>query len=242
VSVPVVSGLDLGKSYDYSALAVCQQAQGPDPMAPSRPCWHYVCDHLQRWPLGTPYTTVNDRRGIGDDVAAIFGHPSLARSLVAVDQSGVGAAVLDLLRSLRPPCVLVGVTITGGYTARPSGVLEWHVPKAALVSLLVSLMHSGRLKVSPALQLAPQLSRELSAFREKQAAGGSLTYEADRPGDHDDLVICLALAVWLGEIAPPYTAGMIGRGRPSAAHAAPPGTFLPAGPGLGRPGKVPERW
>jgi len=47
------------------------------------------------------------------------------------------------------------------------------------------------------LPFADDLVRELSDFRVKLTARGRATYAA-RLGGHDDLVVAVALAVWLG--------------------------------------------
>jgi hypothetical protein len=221
-----VSGLDLGQSADHSALAVCRQVETTDPLASGRLCWCYECCHLARWPLGTPYTTVGEQVGIGEQVRDLFCDDPLCGSTLAVDQTGVGRAVVDMLRGLNLGCAVVGVTITGGELARQEA-LDWHVPKRALVSLLVSLLQSGRLRIAPALKLAPDLQRELAAFRVKQSASGHESFEAMRERDHDDLVCALGLSVWLGERQPPFRASDIGRGKQTRSRQAPLGTFLP---------------
>jgi hypothetical protein len=61
-------------------------------------------------------------------------------------------------------------------------------------------MQNGQLKIAEALQLAPVLRRELLNFKVKiTIATGHDSYEAWREGDHDDLVLAVALACWCGE-------------------------------------------
>jgi hypothetical protein len=61
-------------------------------------------------------------------------------------------------------------------------------------------MQNGQLKIAEALQLAPVLRRELLNFKVKiNIATGHDSYEAWREGDHDDLVLAVALACWCGE-------------------------------------------
>jgi hypothetical protein len=51
-------GLDLGQSNDYTALAVVQSGKGPDGNGRTKTFLHLR--HLERYPLGTPYTSVAD--------------------------------------------------------------------------------------------------------------------------------------------------------------------------------------
>ena len=63
-----------------------------------------------------------------------------------------------------------------------------------LVRALVVALESGRLKIARRIPLAGALMRELAAFRVKVSQRGHDTYEGR--GEHDDLVIATALAVW----------------------------------------------
>jgi hypothetical protein len=184
-------GLDLGQAADYTAAAVFErpavQLGQPEP--------DYALRHLQRFPLGTPDTEIVPA------VAALLGRPPLCEALtyLAVDKTGVGAAVCDLLLPHFPG--MAAVTITGGsqVTAEPGG---YHVPKRDLVSTLQVLLQARRLKIAAGLPEAAALTRELQVFRAKvSVATGHESFEAWRERDHDDLVLACALAAWLGERA-----------------------------------------
>jgi hypothetical protein len=59
---------------------------------------------------------------------------------------------------------------------------------------------SGQLKIADALPLKDTLVKELLNFRVKiNISTAHDSYEAWREGDHDDLVLCVALACWAGE-------------------------------------------
>jgi hypothetical protein len=62
------------------------------------------------------------------------------------------------------------------------------------VARLETLLAAGRLRVAPGLKLAPEIRRELSAFRAKVSGTGHHAYEAGG-GAHDDLVLALAIAL-----------------------------------------------
>ncbi len=72
-----------------------------------------------------------------------------------------------------------------------------YVPKRELVRGLVTAFENGRLKIAKGLPLAGALMGELRAFQMRFTAKGRDTYAA-RSGEHDDLVMAVALAVWFG--------------------------------------------
>ncbi len=73
-----------------------------------------------------------------------------------------------------------------------------HVSQDAGAPLV--LMQNGQLKIAEGLRLKDVLVKELLAFRVKiNISTAHDSYEAWREGDHDDLVLALALACWAGE-------------------------------------------
>jgi hypothetical protein len=219
--IDYVLGLDLGQASDYTALAVLQRTWTPAPREkdireilcgsvirqprdsdpkPKRdpPRFCYGVRHLRRWPLGTAYTA------IVPDVVNLVATSELEGSALAVDQTGVGAAVVDMLRQAGPKASLSPVLITGGHEITRDGY-TWHVPKKELVSTLQVLLQYRRLKIAnlPEREL---LAKELLAFRVKITTAANETFEAWRERDHDDMVLAVALAAWLGERSPPCRA------------------------------------
>ncbi len=186
-----LAGLDLGQASDYSALAI---AEGR--MVPSKGgLAHLEFVQLARWPLGTTYTHI---------VAAIvklFAEPPLAGSLLCVDATGVGRAVLDQLAAAGPKADVRWIGITGGDKAGARDDRRgWNVPKRDLAGVLHVFFGTGRLRVVPSLPLAKLLMKELQTFTVKiNISTGHDTYEALREGDHDDLVLAVAMAVWWAE-------------------------------------------
>src|SRR5262245_7544344 len=188
-----VLGLDLGQAQDYSALAVLERQRRPDPRDPKATENHYAVRHLKRWTLGTRYTA------IVVEVAGLVKTPPLVNPLAGVDKTGVGQAVVDMFRDAQMPAWLHAVLITSGFQVLYGDDGAWHVPKKELVSVLQVLLQSRRLKVSQELAHAATLVRELQAFRVKVTVAANETFEAWRERDHDDLVLAVALAAWLGE-------------------------------------------
>ncbi len=132
--------------------------------------------HLERLPLGTPYPKV---------VARIAGLvDQLPGAALVVDATGVGRAVLDQMHEagLEP----IPVTITGGRFMSFDGDM-WRVPKKALLRPLVAATESGRLKVAKGL-------REAAAFQRRITERGHDAFQGI--GEHDDLVIAVALSCW----------------------------------------------
>src|SRR5262249_13915804 len=138
-------GLDLGQAADHTALAVLERRWLRAPDDPHQLLAHYGARHLKRWQLKTPYPA------IVDELAALLqappAAPPLAWPLLVPDQTGVGAAVVHLIRRAGLPARLQPVLITAGHEV----VLEegvWHVPKKELVSVLQVLLQARRLKVA----------------------------------------------------------------------------------------------
>ena len=180
-----VVGLDLGQVSDFSALAVLERLDYEGIWA--------VRD-LRRFPLGIPYPAVAER--IGQLMSSI---PLRGASLV-VDRTGVGRAVVDLLRAPALGCRVVPVTITSGENVtREPGGSGFRVPKRDLVSVLQVLLQNRRLKVAAGLPEAKKFQGELAAFKVQISDDGHDGYGAGRASEHDDLVVAVALAAWFGQ-------------------------------------------
>ncbi len=176
-------GLDLGQKNDPTAIAVVERIHA----VPS-PAFHVR--HLERMPLGTPYPRVVDR------VRQIVQHDRLkGKCALAVDATGVGAPVVDMLRAARLGCDLAAVSITGGDRQTRSGS-AWNIPKRDLLAALQLTLERGDLKIAHNLKLAAPLLRELTDFRSTTNASGHVRIGADGSGEHDDLVIAISLACW----------------------------------------------
>jgi hypothetical protein len=153
--------------------------------------------YLERIPLGTPYPEVVER------VVAVTRSRQLAgRCHLAVDGTGVGRPVVDLLRRAKPEAVLQPVTITGGQTETMDQGF-YRVPKRDLIVGLQVLLQRGGLQIAKGLQFARKLVEELEAVEVRISAAGNEQYAAWREGTHDDLVFAVALACWSAQKAFP---------------------------------------
>jgi hypothetical protein len=170
-------GVDLGQTRDYSAIAVVQKesVRKENALPP-----HLLVRRVERIALGTPYPLVAARIR-----ALTHEHPFYGRCALAVDATGVGAPVVDMLREPGLACDLAAVTITGGTRESRRGYLHFNVPKRDLISGVQLALEKGLLRIAGGMKEAASLIGELTAMQ----IGAST-------GEHDDLVLALALACW----------------------------------------------
>ncbi len=174
-------GLDLGQAKDFTAIAILEEKETR----------HYDLRHIERH-RGIPYPQVVDR--LRELLSRLPGTPSLA-----IDATGVGRPVVDMIRDSNLKADAYAITITGGDEATRKG-FDYHVPKRDLVSSVACLLQTGRLRIPRTLPDVDVLERELLRFRAKiSLSTGKETYEAWREQDHDDLVLAVALGCWLNE-------------------------------------------
>jgi hypothetical protein len=67
-------------------------------------------------------------------------------------------------------------------------------------------MQARRLQIARSLPDAATLVRELQNFQVKITAAANETFGTWRDGQHDDLVLAVALACWWSERVPPFEA------------------------------------
>jgi hypothetical protein len=184
-----VWGLDLGQAQDYSALAVNSMTRTPGESG--RQAWSHGFRVLHRWPLRTSYTSIIDDLGkLAEE---------LPGSWLVVDATGVGKAITEMVFEAHLPVAkVVPVVIHGGHRSTLEGGC-WHAAKADLVGSVNAAMQRKALAFAPGLREAPQLQRELRAFRSKvNMVTRHESYEHWRERDKDDLVFAVGLAVWYG--------------------------------------------
>lgn len=209
IAAACIVGVDLGKLQDYTAISVLVRIEdetlprgtgdGFRPLrpheAPRRHFKEYQLRHVERLPLGTAYRRVAERaRELAAKAAAETGAPVRT----AIDFTGVGVPVFEMMQEegIRP---LAGISIHGGDSVSRDGPV-YRVPKRDLVAVLQVHLQNGTLAFAEGLKHAPELKRELQNFKAKiNIATGHDSYEAWREGDHDDLVLALAIGVWYAE-------------------------------------------
>ena len=192
--------------------------------------------HIERV-RGVSYPAVVEHtRSLLEALRAGEPQPELA---LVLDYTGVGRPVADMIAAAKLDAKLRLVTITGGDAVTQGERGEWRVPKRDLAGVVQLLLQSGRLRIGEGLPLAGTLTQELKNFRVKINLAGHDSYgvvEEWRAGNHDDLVLALALACWWGERLPrPVTTPILAPGG---------GTVfpLPAGMSLSRERDEVEWW
>jgi hypothetical protein len=183
-------GLDLGQAQDYTAIAVIEAVR---PNHSEEKVLHVR--HLERF-RDRLYPDVADRVEILMETSELK-----VRSELVIDATGVGPAVTDIFK--KRGRFFREVKIHGGDSeSMADGV--YRVPKRNLVSALQVALQSGTLKIAAGLDLAEVLRQELLDFRVKvNIETAHESYGAWREGDHDDLVLAVAMAVWLARTPQP---------------------------------------
>jgi len=187
-----ILGLDLGQSQDFSALVALRKRLAADGKA------RLTVRGIKRWPLGTLYTQISA------DVAEVIGRPpswplDLAGCTLGVDRTGCGQPVLEMIRGAKPLATIRPIFITAGNKVTPDG-RGFNVPKRELVAAVQAALQSRRLEIPSSIPEAKSLEKELLSFKARISTTAHESFEADwREGNHDDLVLALAIAVWLAE-------------------------------------------
>ncbi len=189
---PYIAALDLGRERDHSALAIVERRVIPLGFDPVHFCQRTETQvwlrALERFPLGTPYRDVV--AGVSQRLRT---PPFLSRTPLVVDATGVGAAVVEMLRDTALP--LVPVILTAGEHVNYSGG-HTHAPKQDVVTALAVLLEQHKFFADRALPLAPAFVREMETFQARPLPSGRVRLQARREADHDDLVMAVALASW----------------------------------------------
>jgi len=185
----------LGQRRDHSAVAVVEKLERPRPYGTPE-FEAFVVRHLERMPLGTTYPQVVAR------VCSMLSAREMHRQCeLVVDATGVGAPVVEMLRAEGPACDISSVTITGGEkeSGGPGyGGGHYNVPKRDLIASVQLALEKGELRISGLLRDANALVEELVDVRKTFRESGRDRVGAEGAGEHDDLVIALALACWKG--------------------------------------------
>ena len=105
---------------------------------------------------------------------------------------------MDIFKQAGLPCPIKPITITAG-NALTKADDGWHVPKKELVSVMQVLLQGRRIKVAKQLPAAQVLTLEPAKLQSQDYDGSKRGFwELGAEGDHDDLVLAVALAllVW----------------------------------------------
>jgi hypothetical protein len=178
--VKFVVGVDLGQTADYTAITILEEREENS----------YDVRYLERF-RNIPYPAIVKR--LDHLVGRLSEQPYMA-----VDATGVGRPVIDMIRDANLPACIYPITLTAGDAVVIDG-MERRVPKRDVASTIAVLLQTGRLRIARGLRESETLLRELLNFRVKISLSGHDSYEAWREQEHDDLVLAVGLAAWLFE-------------------------------------------
>ncbi len=185
-------GIDFAARRDFTAIVAVQETVQPadtwdngwkQMLLPPR----RIVRLAQRLRRGIDYTTIRDH------IVTLAGHKALTDAALWCDQTGVGLAVVSMLRE--KGLVINGVTMTGGDKATQAAHDEWRVPKGVLIETLNVALSSGELRFAHDLPDLPALRQQMADFQVELTQSGRLTANAVS-GSHDDYVIALALTTF----------------------------------------------
>jgi hypothetical protein len=155
--VRFVVGVDLGQTADYTAITILEEREEKS----------YDVRYLERL-RNTPYPAIVRR--LDHLVRRLPEKPSMA-----VDATGVGRPVIDMIKDAQLPASVYPITLTGGDAVVRDG-MERRVPKRDVASTIAVLLQTGRLRIARGLQESDTLLRELLNFRVKISLSGHDTY------------------------------------------------------------------
>ena len=171
-----VIGVDIGQVTDYTAIVLLKPRFVDEGML-------LDCPWIERLPLNTPYKNIITKVQAHQDQAG--------QCTIVIDQTGVGRPVVEQAKGRIVGARVIGLTITGGHA-----VNGWNVPKQHLISNLQIMMQGRRIRFAPRLPYLPAMQAELKSYRVKIQENARKTYSPHREGQHDDLVLALAIAAW----------------------------------------------
>ena len=190
-----IIGVDLGQARDFTAIAVVQQRQdykgwpNEDERIGSP---YYKVLFLHRLPLGTDYTVAVDVvKRMAQDLKDKHKKPE-----IVIDFTGVGRPIYNMFQAVR--IHPYGIGIHGGREESRDGRI-FNVPSRDLAAVLQVLYQQKRINVSNKLKDAQVLNDELLNFQVKINAETGHDSYSHRSGKHDDYVLAVACACWLGE-------------------------------------------
>ena len=198
-------GLDLGQRHDNSGFVGIEK---PARHRLSTMPQSLLLRMAERIPLGMAYPeivevlTSNSR--LQRTCPAIRPNNAMGRMAgdglckLVVDATGLGRPVVEMIRRARLECDLTAVMITSGDRQhyRPGEGGSMNVPKQDLIAGVQMALERRELRIAKKLREAGTLKRELLDVRMSRRDSGYLRFGADGYGQHDDLVIALALAIW----------------------------------------------
>ena len=185
-----ILGLDPAQLHDWSALAAIRMDWDQEKRR-----YIYQLVAMER-KQQVPYDEIVDWATAGLRTQVFQGNRfDLGNPELVLDATGVGIAIKDMFQKKGVPVKAISITVGNGWELVGS---TWHLGKARLIGTFLGVLDAGRLQVNPDLPIWPQLERELVSYRAEISTQGHAKFEA-APGEHDDLLFALALAIFWAE-------------------------------------------
>jgi hypothetical protein len=186
-------GVDLGQRKNHSAIVLVEQrVEATGAVCPFT--YEPVCKrvlvirHVEQVALGTRYSAVVEKIGRLSRRQEL----GAAKLTVAVDATGLGGVVAEMLRAEPPRGELMPVVFTSGELAHRKDGIDF-VPKTELMMGLMRSFEVEGLCVARGVRHWGKLEEELLGMRR---VAGPRQIEWVSEGKHDDLVMALAVALF----------------------------------------------
>jgi hypothetical protein len=183
-------GIDLGQKHDHSAVAVLEVRLN------SAYEQYYFGRYLHRFKLGLLYgSVVKQLQKLNNELRATGGSKDVSITW-AVDATGVGAGVAEMITKALPTETVIAIYLTGGITTTMPSWCEVHLPKSQMISALVAAFSSGTMHLPANARELDSVIEELTSYEIRVSEAGWDSYGAFKTGAHDDLVTALGLSLW----------------------------------------------
>ncbi|HON37092.1 MAG TPA: hypothetical protein PLY52_12400 [Methanothrix sp.] len=180
-----VISLDPAQLYDYSALSILECVQEKEGNI------YHLRSVKRKQKL--PYPEIVQW------AEHVFKNPKFQQSegvappKLVIDVGGVGRALYDMIRADGLECIAVQYTGGGEVVSFANGA--YHVGKSFLVGKFLAAWDDGRVQVPANASFRDLLVNELKAFRGYMSSQGRARFESEQ-GEHDDVIMSVAQAVW----------------------------------------------
>jgi hypothetical protein len=182
-------GLDIGYKHDRSCACVIEV------QLDSHSEQVFIVRYLKRWRQGLLYPSLVKQ------VERLYNHLKATgkgvpvSTLFAVDSTGVGEGVSQLIDRILPREYVKHYYITGGISENEDNFGHIHIPKSQMISGIVGAMSSGSLRIPKDIKDGDDMIKELLSYEIHISENtGRDSYNAPA-GKFDDMVCSLGLSL-----------------------------------------------
>jgi hypothetical protein len=181
-------GLDIGYKHDRSCACVIEV------LLDRHSEQVFIVRYLKRWKQGLLYPSLVKQ------VERLYNHLKATGKGVpvstyfAVDSTGVGEGVSQLIDRTLPRERVKHYYITGGVNENEDAFGHIHIPKSQMISGIVGAMSAGSLRIPKDIQDGDEMLKELLSYELHISDAGRDSYNAP-VGKFDDMVCSLGLSL-----------------------------------------------